>query len=114
MSDKVCMPEVVELVEALRPTGTGLGKLERLLELGMLTTTLEAFLERAAMEMPPGTMQKIKDVWGVKTIIPEAVHTVTETAVEPDSKPSIAPVPPVAVHHKPEHKTEAKPHHHKR
>jgi hypothetical protein len=61
-----CMPEIVELVEQLRPTGTGFSKLERLSELGCETKTLEAFLERAAKEMPVLTMEKIKGLWGAK------------------------------------------------
>ena len=75
MTTKACMPEVVELVEQLRPTGTGPHKLERLLELGSETTTLEAFMERATKEMPTLTMQKIKDLWGVAKPTPPVVET---------------------------------------
>lgn len=82
MTTKVCMPEVVELVEQLRPTGTGPRKLDRLLELGCETTTLESFLERALKEMPSGTAAKITELWGVKAPQQANELKVTETKAE--------------------------------
>lgn len=84
MATKECLPEVVELVEQLRQTGTGPSKLERLLVLGSETKSLDAFLERAASEMPALTMRKINDLWGVGQQKPAAPPV--ETKNDPKAK----------------------------
>lgn len=65
-----CLPEVVDLVNHLRSTGTGQSKLDQLLEIGCQTGSLDTFLEYAKANVSSGTFDKINKYWGAKTPTP--------------------------------------------
>ena len=60
----VCPPQVTDLVEHLKATGTGQSKLDKITELGKVTKNLEEFLVMLPNNVPPATLEKIDDYLG--------------------------------------------------
>lgn len=59
MAASKCRPEVLELIEHLKASGTGKAKLVALEKLGCECPDAKEFLERAKKVVPEGTMKKI-------------------------------------------------------
>lgn len=61
---KVCPPQVLDLVDHLRTTGTGQAKLDRITELGKVTKDLDEFLSMLPNNIPALTLQKVDEYIG--------------------------------------------------
>jgi hypothetical protein len=57
---KPCPPQVLELVEHLRHSGTGEAKLKKLVEIGSTSSGAEEFLAEADKVLSPVTMAKVR------------------------------------------------------
>jgi hypothetical protein len=73
--NRVCPPQVLDLVDHLRSTGTGQAKLDRMTELGKTTKNLDEFLSMLPANIPLITMGKVDEYLG--KIIVEKEEKVT-------------------------------------